>query len=100
MAEFRSDQFVRLASLFVPETIEALAFSPDGQYLAIGAGDKLHIHVVPAGATSAAVLQAVDFHRIATMQMPGNVQSIIFSPDGQLVTVAVGDKVHLYRFLK
>ena len=47
MPEFTADDFARLVTLYVPETVTALAFSPDGGQLAIAAGDKVHIFRVP-----------------------------------------------------
>ena len=47
MAEFTAEDFARLVTLFVPETVTALAFSPDGSLLAVAASDKVHIYRVP-----------------------------------------------------
>ena len=41
------DDFVRLVTFFVPETISAITFSPDGSMLAVAAGDKVHIYYIP-----------------------------------------------------
>jgi hypothetical protein len=50
MPEIKSEDFVRLATLFVPETAQAIAFSPDGTLLAVAAADKVFIFQVPARA--------------------------------------------------
>lgn len=47
MPEIKSEEFVRLATLFVPETANAIAFSPDGTMLAVAAADKVFIFKVP-----------------------------------------------------
>jgi len=47
MPEIKSEDFVRLATLFVPETANAIAFSPDGTMLAVAAADKVFIFKVP-----------------------------------------------------
>ncbi len=47
MPDIKAEDFTRVATLFVPETAHALAFSPDGSLLAVGAGDKVHIFRVP-----------------------------------------------------
>lgn len=47
MAELTQDDFARLVTLYVPETVSALAFSPDGSLLAVAAADKVHIYRVP-----------------------------------------------------
>ncbi len=54
MPTLTSDDFVRLATLFVPETVSALTFSPDGTLIAVAAGDKVHVFKVPAQLHSAA----------------------------------------------
>ena len=48
MPEIKAEDFVRLATLYIPETANALAFSPDGKLLAVAAGDKVHVFRVPA----------------------------------------------------
>ncbi|GEM_PF-2480369 len=53
MPEIKSEDFVRLATLFVPETAQAIAFSPDGTLLAVAAADKVFIFQVPPQARSA-----------------------------------------------
>ena len=50
MPEIKAEEFVRLATLFVPETAQAIAFSPDGALLAVAAADKVFIFQVPAKA--------------------------------------------------
>jgi len=52
MPEFTPDDFPRLVTLFVPETVTALAFSPDGSLLAIAAADKVHVYRVPKPKTN------------------------------------------------
>lgn len=52
MANLNPDDFTRLATFFVPETITALAFSPDGKLLAVAAADKVHIYRVPPQASN------------------------------------------------
>ena len=47
MADFNADDFTRLVTLYAPETVTALAFSPDGSLLAVAAGDKIHLFQVP-----------------------------------------------------
>ncbi|HLK55136.1 MAG TPA: hypothetical protein VKU00_01145 [Chthonomonadaceae bacterium] len=47
MPEYTPEEFARLVSLFIPETVSALAFSPDGTLLAVAAADKVHIYRVP-----------------------------------------------------
>jgi len=47
MPELKPDDFARLVTLFVPEAVTALAFSPDGSLLAVAAADKVHIYRVP-----------------------------------------------------
>ena len=53
MANITADDFVRLVTLYAPETVTALAFSPDGSLLAVAAGDKVHVFSVPAEARPA-----------------------------------------------
>jgi hypothetical protein len=52
MAEIKEDDFKRLVTLYAPETVSSIAFSPDGTILAIAAGDKVHVYAVPAQARS------------------------------------------------
>ncbi len=47
MADISQDDFVRLVTLSIPETVTALNFSPDGALLAVAAADKVHLFVVP-----------------------------------------------------
>jgi hypothetical protein len=42
------EEFERVATLFVPERAQAIAFSPDGRLLAVAAADKVHIFRVPS----------------------------------------------------
>lgn len=60
MAEISQDDFVRLVTLSIPETVTALNFSPDGSLLAVAAADKVHLFVVPAkvGTVAAPVTHA------------------------------------------
>jgi hypothetical protein len=48
MPEIKSEDFVRLATIFVPETANAIAFSPDGSLLAVAAADRVFIFQVPS----------------------------------------------------
>ena len=48
MPQLTSDDFVRLVTLYVPEAVTSLSFSPDGTLLAVAAADKVHIFKVPA----------------------------------------------------
>lgn len=52
MPQLTSDDFVRLVTLYVPETVTALSFSPDGTLIAVAAADKVHIFKVPPQALS------------------------------------------------
>ncbi len=52
MAEIKEDDFKRLVTLYAPETVSSIAFSPDGTILAIAAGDKVHVYAVPVQARS------------------------------------------------
>src|ERR1700722_16372815 len=98
MPDLRADDFTRIATLYAPEIVSAIAFSPDGKYLAIAAGDKLHVHGFPANLSNAgAGGSTADFPRLVTLFMPDSVQSKVFSPDGKLITTAIADKVHIYR---
>lgn len=47
MPPLNADDFVRLVTLYVPETVTGLAFSPDGSLIAVAAADKVHIFKVP-----------------------------------------------------
>lgn len=47
MPELNADDFVRLVTLYAPENITAITFSPDGSLLAVAAGDKVHLYQVP-----------------------------------------------------
>ena len=47
MPQLTTDDFVRLVTLYVPETVTALSFSPDGSLIAVAAGDKVHLFKVP-----------------------------------------------------
>ena len=47
MPEIKSEDFVRLATLFVPEKANAIAFSPNGSMLAVAAADKVFIFQIP-----------------------------------------------------
>jgi hypothetical protein len=40
---------------------------------------------------------AEDFTRLVTLSIPSEVEALAFSPDGTLLAVASGDKVHIYR---
>ncbi|MBC7529178.1 MAG: hypothetical protein H7308_16705 [Chthonomonadaceae bacterium] len=51
------DDFVRLVTFFVPETISAITFSPDGSMLAVAAGDKVHIYNIPQEARPKSLLE-------------------------------------------
>jgi hypothetical protein len=99
MAELKPDDFVRVSTLFAPDVVTSLAISPKGDYIAIAAGDKLHIHGIPAGLNSgsASMTATLDFPRLVTLYMPDKVQAIVFSPDGKLLSAAIADKVHIYR---
>lgn len=52
MANLTPEDFARLVTLFIPEQVTALAFSPDGKLLAVAAADKVHIYRVPPQASS------------------------------------------------
>jgi hypothetical protein len=56
MANITADDFVRLVTLYAPETVTALTFSPDGSLLVVAAGDKVHVYSVPAEARPAPVI--------------------------------------------
>ncbi len=60
MPEFTANDFPRLVTLFVPETVSALAFSPNGEVLAVSAGDKVHIYRIPDKLRAAARQAAAD----------------------------------------
>ncbi|HZT42732.1 MAG TPA: WD40 repeat domain-containing protein [Chthonomonadaceae bacterium] len=47
MADLTQEDFARLITLYIPESVSALAFSPDGSLLAVAAADKVHIYRVP-----------------------------------------------------
>lgn len=47
MPPLNADDFVRLVTLYVPETVTGLTFSPDGSLIAVASGDKVHIFKVP-----------------------------------------------------
>jgi WD40 repeat protein len=47
MSNLTADDFVRLVTLYIPENVTALAFSPDGSILAVAAADKVHLYHVP-----------------------------------------------------
>ena len=69
------------------ETIGALAWSPDGQYLAVGL----------QGRGGFRVLQADTGSVVATDPQYGDkLQDIAFSPQGRIVTVALDGMVRLY----
>jgi hypothetical protein len=53
MADLTSDDFARLVTLYAPETVTAIAFSPDGTLLAVASGDKVHVYNVPPQVHSA-----------------------------------------------
>ncbi len=98
MPELKPDDFVRISTLYAPDAVTSLAISPRGDYMAIAAGDKLHIHGVPSSsAVAIATAASQEFPRLVTLHMPDSVQSIAFSPDGKLLTAAIADKVHVYR---
>ena len=48
MPALTADDFARLVTLYIPETVTALSFSPDGSLIAVAAADKIHIYQVPA----------------------------------------------------
>ena len=48
MPALTADDFARLVTLYIPEIVTALAFSPDGSLIAVAAADKVHIYQVPA----------------------------------------------------
>lgn len=98
MREIKADDFARIATLYVPESVTALAIAPGGDILAIGAGDKLHIHSIQENTSQAEhEPSGVDFPRIVSLYMPDKVQAVAFTPDGKLLTVAIADKIHIYR---
>ena len=47
MPSLTADDFARLVTLHIPETVTALAFSPDGTLIAVAAGDKVHVYKIP-----------------------------------------------------
>ena len=47
MPPLNADDFIRLVTLYVPETVTGLAFSPDGSLIAVAAADKVHIFKIP-----------------------------------------------------
>jgi hypothetical protein len=54
MPELNPDDFARLVTLYIPESVTALAFSPDGTLLAVAAADKVHVYRVPTEVKTAA----------------------------------------------
>ncbi len=42
----QEDDFVRIGTVYAPETVASIAFSPDGTLLAVASGDKVHIYRV------------------------------------------------------
>jgi WD40 repeat protein len=97
MPDLKPDDFVRVATLYAPDTVTSLAISPNGRTIAIAAGDKLHIHSIPVTLSDATSVTPQQFPRLVTLFMPDKVQSIVYSPDGKLLTAAIADKVHIYR---
>lgn len=95
----KSDDVIKAVTLFAPDTVSCLAISLDCTLLAVAAGDKVHLHSIPAGwgLDAGGGLTANDFPRAATLYMPDRVQSITFSGDGKMLAVAIDDKVHLYK---
>ena len=50
MPNLKAEDFERLVTLYIPETVSALAFSPDGSLIAVAAADKVHVYRVPTSA--------------------------------------------------
>ena len=120
---------VRVISLSMAgdDRANAVAFSPDGKYLAVAASSGIHLFdpqtlsqkeffstgawvrtlaISPDGAFLAAGLST---HTAHLLQFPtlkpvhefedlsGWVRSIVFTPDGQFMAAAAGDAVHLWN---
>jgi WD40 repeat protein len=66
--------------------IRALAWSPDGQYLAVGTNDGLTVLLKPGSGTKP----------IFTANAHTNVRSLTWSPDGQKLAVAYGNLVSIW----
>lgn len=47
MATLSPEEFTRLVTLTMPDKVSALVFSPDGKSLAVAAGDKIHLYLIP-----------------------------------------------------
>jgi WD40 repeat protein len=58
----------------IPDTVSAVAFLPDGEYLATGAGGVIHIWRI----SSEVALCTIRGHR-------GDIDEMIFSPDSRLL---------------
>jgi WD40 repeat protein len=106
-----------------PDTcqIEALAFSPDGKVLAVDAGYNVYLVNPSNGAIQGILPGDHDIHHLAfslagpwlavdnaiySLQdgsrkqvfrafSPANIQSITYSPDGQILAINTGDKINL-----
>jgi WD40 repeat protein len=83
--------------------VQALAYSPDGRFLAVGHGmvtsSDISVHVFQAG--NETVMQRLDPPRLITRDAPrgvGAVQSLHYSPDGQFLAVGfVGGAIGIYK---
>jgi WD40 repeat protein len=73
-----------LARFSIGSDIGAMAFSPDGQILAVGAKDKaVHLFAI------------ADNREVAHFALDGSVTSILFSPSGKLIAAAAGPEARV-----
>ena len=47
-----------------------------------------------------AIVKPEDFKRLISIDIPATAQALAFSPDGKLIAIAAGEKVHIYEIPK
>ena len=70
--------------------IPAIAFSPDGKYIAISGGGRIFLYNIQSGISEKKI----------ESEGSGYIPAIAFSSDGKFISISGGGKVFLYNLIK